>query len=82
MKTLLILSNSTNASNIGIIQNITQDNPIFFQALDLYINDKNNIAFKSYVLSLMQTNEYFIEFGEKPDFQDRINDNQIKAVFT
>ena len=43
MKTLLILSNSTNASNIGIIQNITQDNPIFFQALDLYINDKNNI---------------------------------------
>ena len=82
MKTLLILSNSTNASNIGIIQNITQDNPIFFQALDLYINDKNNIAFKSYVLSLMQTNEYFIEFGEKPDFQDIINDNQIKAVFT
>lgn len=82
MKTLLILSNSTNASNIGIIQNITQDNPIFFQALDLYINDKNNIAFKSYVLSLMQTNEYFTEFGEKPDFNNIINDNQVEAIFT
>ncbi|WP_290455771.1 hypothetical protein, partial [Helicobacter rodentium] len=82
MKTLLILSNSTNASNIGIIQNITQDNPTFFHALDLYINDKNNIAFKSYVLSLMTTNEYFIEFGEKPDFNNIINDNQVKAIFT
>ncbi|MCI2236862.1 SNF2-related protein, partial [Helicobacter sp. CaF467b] len=82
MKTLLILSNSTNASNIGIIQNITQDNPTFFHALDLYINDKNNIAFKSYVLSLMTTNEYFIEFGEKPDFNNIINNNQVKAIFT
>ena len=82
MKTLLILSNSTNASNIGIVQNITQDNPTFFHALDLYINNKDNIAFKSYVFSLMPTNEYFIEFGEKPDFNNIINDNQVKAVFT
>lgn len=82
MKTLLILSNSTNASNIGIVQNITQDNPTFFHALDLYINNKDNIAFKSYVFSLMTTNEYFVEFGEKPDFNNIINDNQVKAVFT
>lgn len=82
MKTLLILSNSTNASNIGIIQNINQNNPTFFHALDLYINNKDNIAFKSYVFSLMPTNEYFIEFGEKPDFNNIINDNQVKVIFT
>ena len=78
MKTLLIISNKAN--NIGIIQDINQDNPTFFHALDSHTKDKT--AFKSYIFSLMPTNEYFIEFGEKPDFQDIINDNQIKAVFT
>lgn len=78
MKTLLIISNKAN--NIGIIQDINQDNPTFFHALDSHTKDKT--AFKSYIFSLMPTNEYFIEFGEKPDFQDIINENQIKAVFT
>lgn len=79
MQILLILSNDKNLSHIGIIARFSDElNQILKNQANNIQNDFNSL--KEYILSSMLTNSFYTQIGDKPDFNDIIEENNISFI--
>ncbi|EFS9252251.1 hypothetical protein HWS73_001216 [Campylobacter upsaliensis] len=79
MQILLILSNDKNLSHIGIIARFSDElNQILKNQANNIQNDFNSL--KEYMLSSMLTNSFYTQIGDKPDFNDIIEENNISFI--
>lgn len=77
MKTLLIFSQNIN--HIAIIDN--NSNESLLDTLNAYINDKEE-SLKDYIIEQTKEKAFFVESGEKPRFDDLIEENEIQFIVT
>lgn len=79
MQILLILSNDKSLSHIGIIAKFSDElNQILKNQANNIQNDFNSL--KEYMLSSMLTNSFYTQIGDKPDFNDIIEENNISFI--
>lgn len=79
MQILLILSNDKSLSHIGIIAKFSDElNQILKNQANNIQNDFNSL--KEYMLSSMLTNSFYAQIGDKPDFNDIIEENNISFI--